>query len=93
MDSPHRLRNTMSEWLKAITDLVSITCDKPPKGWKTATQIAEELKCSLSHAQRKILKLKEKGLVDSQTFKVKGDNKVYPVPHYKIKGYDKSKSN
>lgn len=83
----------MSEWIKAISSLVNLSCEKPPKGWKTSAQIAEELNCSLSKVQRKIVKLKSKGLVDSQTFKIKGDNKVYPVVHYKIKGYDKSQSN
>jgi predicted transcriptional regulator len=83
----------MSEWIKAIGNLISITCDKPPKDWKTSEQIAEELNCSISHAQRIILKLRAKDLVDTRIFKVKGMHKAYPVPHYKIKGYDKSKSN
>lgn len=72
-------------WLKAIQSHLVSKPDPIPKGWKTSIEISKELGCSPCTAQRKIKVMKSKGLVDTQEFMVQGVNKLYPVPHYKLK--------
>ena len=86
MDTSNRLRYIMSEWLKAISELVQSEAEKVPKGWKTMTQIEVELNGSGSTAWRTVKKLRQKGLVDTQTFKIKTpDGHIKSTPHYKLK--------
>lgn len=85
MDLTYRLRNIMSEWLKLISQHLHVQTEKVPSGWKTMSQIAQEMNRDSSTANRLLKKMREKNLIETQTFYVKSGERTIPIPHYKLK--------
>jgi hypothetical protein len=75
----------MSNWISAISVGLRKTADQVPKGWKTIIDISKEIDKSESHTAKIVRDMKERGLVDTQTFKLLRDGKLRNVPHYKLK--------
>lgn len=59
------------------------TEDTVPEDWKTMREIAAELGLSTVHTSHFVRDLGD--AVECRKFRIKTGNKVYPVPHYRIK--------
>jgi predicted transcriptional regulator len=74
-----------NEWAQFLVDAKSIGAEKVPSGWKTRLELEEEWNFSQAYTGRKIQSLLKLGKIEKKTFKVLTGNKIYPIPHYKIK--------
>lgn len=75
----------MSDWMKALSDAVSETAEKVPKGWITTREFASIVKLSPPQANKQMRLLLDKGKAESKKFSIKIGSAVRPIPHYRLK--------
>lgn len=55
------------------------------EGWFTTIQLAEELRCSVGHASKLILKGQNEGKIETKKFRVERNGTARVVPHFRQK--------
>jgi len=74
------MANLLSDLVKALADG---GIEQVPDGWKTAQQIAHESGKSRPRTSEVLRAGMRAKLIQTQVFRVRRGDKVYPVPHYR----------
>lgn len=74
----------LAQWC-AILSGPTIQPDTVPAGWFTCEQLAAKTGKSLCTTQQRVRRMAAEGLAEKKMFRLKLDNYVRPVPHYRLK--------
>ena len=70
------------QWAKMLSAPQPIA-DVVPDGWRTAKEIAAEIRRSQSYASKMLNRLVSEGKLQRRKFRILTGSKMYPVDHYK----------
>jgi predicted transcriptional regulator len=76
---------TANDWLAVLAQASKQIADEVPAGFKTVAQIAKETGKSNSQTGKYLKEAVKIGLVEEVRYRVPTGNKIYPVPHFRIK--------
>ena len=62
-----------------------VKLDTVPPGWFTVADLAEELGKSICTTSERVRKMVKDGAVERQDFVIQLEQRVRPVPHYRLK--------
>ena len=74
----------LAEWC-AVLSTAAISAEPVPPGWMTILQLAQKLGKSRAHVSHQIQAAYKAGGLERKIFSIVTGDKVYPVPHYKVK--------
>lgn len=76
-----------SEWAEVLNELNIEQCDKVPRGWMTMEQIAESMGKSPHTVRQQVAAMRRKrpNAIEVRRFRIQAGDRIYPVPHYKLK--------
>jgi hypothetical protein len=74
----------LKKWCDILTQS-SVPVDVVPKGWHTVAEIAQESGKALVTTSQRIRLLVKQGLADRKDFRIQLEQRVRPVPHYRLK--------
>jgi len=69
-------------------ELVNVTASEPervPAGWFTVAELAEEIGKSVCATSERVRLMLKRGQVERKEFTIKLDQRIRPVPHYRLK--------
>lgn len=71
-------------WGKLLQEALLGEPDKVPRGWKTSSQIADELGKSACYTRELLLRGVAAKKIESKRFRIfTGTSRIYPVLHYR----------
>lgn len=79
-----QIEDSLAQWC-AILSGPTIQPDTVPAGWFTCEQLAGKTGKSLCTTQQRVRRMAAEGLAEKKMFRLKLDNYVRPVPHYRLK--------
>ena len=83
MGGPRKVQGS-EDWLGALQNAVKDGAEPVPDGWKSAAELATEIRRSRPHTMRIVRELLLAGRAESRKFRIWVGNRTYPVPHDKL---------
>jgi hypothetical protein len=74
----------LQKWSDILTRS-SVPVDVVPKGWHTVAEIAHDCGKAIVTTSQRIRILVKEGLAERQDFRIQLEQRVRPVPHYRLK--------
>ena len=74
----------LAKWCEMLSS-PSVTAEEVPKGWFTVAQLAQKWGKAECTTGERIRRLFNEGKVERKNFTVQLEQRVRPVPHYKLK--------
>lgn len=74
----------LARWCQILSQS-SVAPDKVPAGWFTVAQLADKLDRSHCNTSERVRKMVAAGKAEKKMFRIQLEEKVRPVPHYKLK--------
>lgn len=78
-------RNTDKDWAKKFYRELQSQEERVMPGYRTAEQWATLWDLSVVYARALILKAVRSRKMETKKFRIRSDQRVYPVPHYRVK--------
>ena len=78
-------KRIQKDWLNSLEEVIRDDEESVPEGWLSMIALAKSLRISRCHANKQVNELIEVGKAEMKTFRVWRGNRIYPVPHYKLK--------
>tara|TARA_B100001123_G_C15145883_1_gene961501 strand:- start:246 stop:497 length:252 start_codon:yes stop_codon:yes gene_type:complete len=78
-------KRIQDNWLTSLEEVIREDEERVPEGWLSMIGLAKRLGVSRCHANKQVNELIEAGKAEMKTFRVWRGNRIYPVPHYKLK--------
>jgi predicted transcriptional regulator len=63
----------------------SVLPDEIPEGWFTVATLADQIGKSICTTSQRVRKMVVRGIVERKDFKIQLEQRVRPVPHYRLK--------
>lgn len=79
----------MSDFIKALGQLLSSETGTVPEGWRTAGDMAREEGMGAHHMRNQLNRLVEAGLYERKKFKISNGSRVIHMFHYRPAGKKK----
>lgn len=74
----------LTRWCDMLTTS-SVKPDEVPEGWFTVATLADQIGKSLCTTSERVRKMVLRGTVERKDFKIQLEQRVRPVPHYRLK--------
>ena len=74
----------LARWCQILSQS-SVVPDKVPAGWFTVAQLADKLDRSHCNTSERVRKMVAAGKAEKKMFRIQLEEKVRPVPHYRLK--------
>jgi hypothetical protein len=79
-----QIEDSLARWSKALSS-PSIEPEQVPEGWFTVAQLAEKIDRSHCNTGERVRRMVAAGKAEKKLFRIKLEEKVRPVPHYRLK--------
>jgi len=80
-----QINASLKKFSQELANSTTTEAEEVPPGWFTVAELAEEIgksHCTTSERVRRMLK---RGQVEREDFTIKLDQRIRPVPHYRLK--------
>lgn len=74
----------LARWCQILSQS-SVAPDEVPAGWFTVAQLADKLDRSHCNTSERVRKMVAAGKAEKKMFRIQLEEKVRPVPHYRLK--------
>lgn len=74
----------LARWCEILSQS-SVMPEKVPAGWFTVAQLADQLGKSVCNTSERVRKMVKNGLAERKDFTIQLEQRVRPVPHYRLK--------
>ena len=74
----------LARWCQILSQS-SMAPDEVPAGWFTVAQLADKLDRSHCNTSERVRKMVAAGKAEKKMFRIQLEEKVRPVPHYRLK--------
>lgn len=79
-----QIEDALARWSKALSS-PSVEPEQVPDGWFTVAQLADKLDRSHCNTSERVRKMVAAGKAEKKMFRIQLEQKVRPVPHYRLK--------
>jgi len=78
-----QIESSLSEFCRELGKN-QVPLDDVPPGWFTVSQLADQLGKSICNTSERVRKMVKNGQVERQDFTIQLEQRVRPVPHYRL---------
>lgn len=79
-----QIEDSLTRWSKALSS-PSVEPEQVPEGWFTVAQLADRIDRSICNTSERVRKMVAAGKAEKKMFRIQLEEKVRPVPHYRLK--------